>query len=450
MKNFATFASASPAAQLSKAERRFVRNTLNDMLQSPPFRTSRQCQELLRYIVLHSLDGEEESLRERIIGVQVFGRRPDYDQSSDPVVRIRAADVRKRIALYYDQTEARDSQVRVAIPSGSYRATFEVIKPELLQPPTLLTRSFDPGPEPQPAFTETSTVAMAEPPISSTKPSPRARATLLKMRLASVVLFAGVLLSGIATSWIVMYRNTPLRRFWAPVLRDQHHALIYAGGNTMYTFAPDFVEHYLHENHLENNNALNRTLVVHLDPDQTLKGRDILQLANKFVSVGDSATAAKIAGYFAVEAKAYDMRFDQDISVGDLRQQPTILIGAYNNDWTLQLTDNMRFTFGPGLRIQDRTDPSRSWQPKQDLSDDFALVSRVLNSKTGEVVITAAGLGQAGTSAAGEFLTNTKAIQAFIDSAPRGWEKKNLQIVLHTTVINGSPSAPEIVTTAYW
>ena len=53
------------------------------MVNSAPFRTSRQCQDLLRYIVLNSMEGKDESLRERIIGVQVFGRLPDYDQSED-------------------------------------------------------------------------------------------------------------------------------------------------------------------------------------------------------------------------------------------------------------------------------------------------------------------------------------------------------------------------------
>ena len=94
------------------------------MAGSVPFRTSRQCQDLLRYIVLHSLSGEEESLRERIIGVEVFGRRPDYDQSADPVVRIRAADVRKRIALYYEAADATPRLIKIGIPSGSYKAFF--------------------------------------------------------------------------------------------------------------------------------------------------------------------------------------------------------------------------------------------------------------------------------------------------------------------------------------
>ena len=117
----------TPPGPPSDEARQCVKKALEEMAGSVPFRTSRQCQDLLRYIVLHSLSGEEELLRERLIGVEVFGRRPDYDQAADPVVRIRAADVRKRIALFYEATEAATRQVKIAIPSGSYKATFEFI-----------------------------------------------------------------------------------------------------------------------------------------------------------------------------------------------------------------------------------------------------------------------------------------------------------------------------------
>ena len=62
-------------------------------------------------------------LKERIIGANVFDRRPDYDTNDDPIVRARAGEVRKRLAVYY-QT-AREESVRISIPAGSFRAIFE-------------------------------------------------------------------------------------------------------------------------------------------------------------------------------------------------------------------------------------------------------------------------------------------------------------------------------------
>ena len=93
------------------------------------------------------------------------------------------------------------------------------------------------------------------------------------------------------------------------------------------------------------------------------------------------------------------MRFGGDISVGDLRERPAILIGGFNNSWTLEMTDNLRFVFAYQYQIQDRFDKRRSWKANQDFTEDYAIISRILTSKTGEILITAAGIGHAGTRA---------------------------------------------------
>src|ERR1039458_3779293 len=100
-----------------------IREALGEVLLGAPFRTTRQCQSFLKYIVEHTLAGENDLLRERVIGTEVFGRSPDYEPSDDPVVRVRAAEVRKRLAQYY-QGRA-DSPVQIDIPLGSYRAVFQ-------------------------------------------------------------------------------------------------------------------------------------------------------------------------------------------------------------------------------------------------------------------------------------------------------------------------------------
>ena len=56
-----------------------ILHALDQILASPPFRNTQQGQNLLRYIVRHTLAGEDHLLRERVIGSEVFGRRPDYE-----------------------------------------------------------------------------------------------------------------------------------------------------------------------------------------------------------------------------------------------------------------------------------------------------------------------------------------------------------------------------------
>jgi hypothetical protein len=101
-----------------------VEQSLGRVLTGSSFRSSPQCQALLRYIVEHSLSHENELLRERVIGIKVFGRPSDYDSGNDPIVRARAAEIRKRLAQHYLHGEGASEEIRIEIPPGSYRAVF--------------------------------------------------------------------------------------------------------------------------------------------------------------------------------------------------------------------------------------------------------------------------------------------------------------------------------------
>ena len=107
-------------------EQALIDKALEDLLAGSVFRSSRQCQALLRYIVEHSRAHREEMLRERVIGANVFGRAPDYDTGNDPVVRNRAAELRKRLAQHYMGTRGSKGAIRIEVPTGSYRAIFEI------------------------------------------------------------------------------------------------------------------------------------------------------------------------------------------------------------------------------------------------------------------------------------------------------------------------------------
>jgi hypothetical protein len=138
------------------------------------------------------------------------------------------------------------------------------------------------------------------------------------------------------------------------------------------------------------------------------------------------------------------------VTYGDLREAPSVLIGAHNNSWTLTLTGNLRYVFSGRNAIVDRMDPRKRWSTPDFFAEDYAIVSRVLNSKTGNMVIAIAGVGYAGTQAAAEFVTNPHSVSTLLKSLPKGWEKKNLQIVLHTSVTNQIPGPAEVVAVYSW
>jgi hypothetical protein len=120
----------------------------------------------------------------------------------------------------------------------------------------------------------------------------------------------------------------------------------------------------------------------------------------------------------------------------DLRQSPAVLIGAFNNGWTLQMTGDLPFVFGSGLLITDKSPISRQWQPlyspEGNVQLDYALVARLPYSKTGEPLITIAGVTQCGTREAAEFITSSSALGDLLKSAPKDWKAKNMEFVLQT------------------
>lgn len=79
------------------AEIAFVRRHLQEVLASTAFRGSQRSGQFLKHIVEQSIAGNFESLKERSIGIELFGRAPTYDTGEDAIVRVTASDVRKRL-----------------------------------------------------------------------------------------------------------------------------------------------------------------------------------------------------------------------------------------------------------------------------------------------------------------------------------------------------------------
>ena len=126
-----------------------IREQLERLLAHPLFANSKRYPALLAYVVEQTLLGNAADLKERSIGIEVFGRAPTYDANADPVVRITAGEVRKRLSQYYYDS-ARDSEVVIELPTGSYVPVFRPLEapaevaPVLVPEPALFTAVFVP------------------------------------------------------------------------------------------------------------------------------------------------------------------------------------------------------------------------------------------------------------------------------------------------------------------
>ncbi len=102
-----------------------IRRQLDRILAFPELQASDRRREMLRHVVEESLAGRERELKATTIAMAVFGRGSDFDQQSDPVVRLEARKLRRDLDNYYAES-GRDDPIRISIPKGRYHPKFDV------------------------------------------------------------------------------------------------------------------------------------------------------------------------------------------------------------------------------------------------------------------------------------------------------------------------------------
>ena len=358
-----------------------------------------------------ALEGKADHLKERTLGIDVFQRDPHYDTNHDPVVRTTAVEIRKRLAQYYTAPE-HEQELRICFPAGSYIPEFKL-------------------PAGWMAVKAADSVQAAEA-ASTARPAAETTAAFRTPRVLWACL-AGAAVLMLGGLYLVEGRTTPsaLDRFWGPLFASREPVLLLIGRVT-----PDA--------------AQGPPPVTVVDLQQSER-----------VAFADAETLSRVTGMMMKKGKAFHIRREQAASLEDLREGPVVLIGAFNNEWTLRLTEQGRYRFQRDVTtrdswITDRENPSdRKWlvhqgQPYRSVTRDYALVSRMLDPTTGELVVTAAGLTKYGTAAAGEFLSEPHYMQDVLRTAPRNWDTKNVQIVLSTALVSESSGAPQVIATYFW
>lgn len=422
-----------------------IERTLAEIFRSAPFRASKQSQQLLRYVVENSLSGHSELLKERLIGVYVFGRQPDYDTSDDPIVRARAAEVRKRLAQFY-VGDGSHSSIRIEIAPGSYHATFTEL-PEKAGTDSLAQESIAPSP--------LRTAETAPTPVLVETPK-GPRPTQFRKRVALISAIPLALLCFSAWYWFVANHGTAMDRFWKPYFGSPGPVVLYAGANAVYMLSPDFINRYKATHHLNALENEGREFAVPISSDMRLGAGDLVPFTNDFTTIGDLFASVRLASLLATHRKRVDLRSGEDVAFSDIRQSPTILIGAFNNSWTLELTGDLPIVFqnAGNMTISDQTNRNQVWTPTftsdERVSVDYAVVTRLPHSKTGQALVTIAGMTQAGTHAAADFITDPEQLRKLAAVIPGDWDQKNLQFVLQTKVVNNIPTTPLIVATKSW
>ncbi len=101
-----------------------VRRSLDGCLRAPAFRRSQKLAAFLSYIVEEELAGRGEAIKAYSIATQALGRADSFDASNDPSVRVEAGRLRRVLDEVYAE-EGRGWPIRILVPVGAYRPSFE-------------------------------------------------------------------------------------------------------------------------------------------------------------------------------------------------------------------------------------------------------------------------------------------------------------------------------------
>jgi hypothetical protein len=371
-----------------------VREELERVLSSHDFQASKLCQSFLRYVIDSALNGHTDSLKERTIGLEVFGKPPSYDPSEDAGVRVKAGEVRKRLRSYYLSQPA-DARVLIELPPGTYIPEFRLLKR-----------------------------AEQRAPAKSWVRSPLFWTTL------------GAVLLALALATFFWLRPHPaadsLDQFWSPVFQSHKAVFVCTAPVPVYS------------------------AVRNPGSEPPTRSEDFVLIPNRFVAVSDVNSATQIAEMFGKMGEPYKLRIGNDVSFRDLRTTPAVLVGFSYTQWH-EIGEHFRYSIDLSHRpfgvSQDGT--LTNWTIKThpddpELDEDYAIVSRVFYPGTNSIIVEITGISHYGTEAAADLVTNSALLQEALRGLPAGWQQKNLQIVLHVEVISGSPSVPTVVATHVW
>jgi len=425
----------------SDDQKKTVREEMERILNSESFRSSPRCRQFLRFVVEHTLEGRQEQLKERVIGIEVFGRKPSYPTEGDSVVRVRATEVRKRLSQYY-ATFPRSGACRIEIPPGSYVPQFMALDGSAKDDETLASEPIVPNLPVSHLSRERGWFRIG-------------MAALLLVALSAVILAAYRLSAEHRVQAFADANEAQLEQFWQPAIRDPKSILICIGSPTTYTYNGSFQGNYVREHHIDPNLQPQWTI----DPQKgDIPGSVIIPVKAEYVGAGDANLAVLLGALFGRLGKPSEFRLSEYTSYSEISDAPTVLIGAFTNRWTLQGVRQQPFVFaqkGPDRLIEERDGQHRQWIPPHLRADgrtgeDFALVSRLVDSETGKFLVAAAGVSGFGSRAAGYFLTRPDLLARALSQAPPDWPRKNLQFVLKTRIVDDAPTAPEVVAWRTW
>ena len=427
---------------------------LERILNSRPFRSSSRSKQFLSYVVRNSLDGHIENLKERTIGTEVFERDPDYATGDDPVVRVNAGEVRRRLEQYYYGAPI-DTPVRIEIPLGSYIPEFHWTSKALdLIPSESGTQAVA---EPASSGLENP----AEPVVSAIRPAAESRIAIERAPRVSRErrwMIAGmiVLAAGCVALWI---QNRALDRsiyawqykpsvsaFWSGILSarpdtdivmaDSSFSLVQIISKKSFSF-----QDYLSRSYISQLQALDLSpemrTALNLVASKNLESASDVRLAQRILTLDPSG-------------KNIHLYFAREYLPALIKQDNVILIGSpIANPWDELFESRMNFTVIPNSDVPTYITNRAPTAGEQSTytptaSVGYCTVAYLPNPDHNGSVLLLEGTGSEATEAAGDFLLSEDQLSSFLKTL-NVTRFPYFEVLLKTAQVKGTPLSTTLV-----
>ena len=415
-----------------------VRIELNAIVKSSNFSGSKRCQDFLEFIVNHALDGNYEYLTERFLGAELFGRPINYETGTDSIVRVRANDVRRRLAQYYSEGHG-PSQVVIELVSGSYIPEFHWREPH---PADRATHSVEPvhpaTPSLDPASAIPSTLQLTT------------KAPAHTWRMATVMAVLALLLGSCAGWWLrerildrslFPLQNTPaLNALWSAFINPAHQTDIVLSDVSFQLLEdiekrPFTLNDYINRSYLTqsafHNSAAELQPVLNLIASKDFGNSSEFRLAQRMTALDRIDRRINI----------YNAR---DYSSALAGQDNMILIGSqYTNPWQQLFSGRLNFSENPpgvepGTVVNNAPRPGEKavYAPTDDVG--YCIVAYLPNPDHDTRALLIEGTSSEATEAGGDFLLSEDKFSIF-EKTLQASGMPFFEVLLKTSQVRGTP-----------
>lgn len=437
---------------------------LKEIVEGSAFKGSYRSGQFLKYIVDQSIAGRFELLKERLIGVELFGRSPSYDTGEDAIVRVTASEVRRRLLQHYGGNGAQ-SEFRLSLPSGSYVPAitrWKVNDATAIDAKNGGHEQSAPLPDAIAANQMFATTVLEPADTAPVVVAPEvARPATRKIR--GWLLFGIVLLVLNLGLWALLAKKfflttgvSALPLPWSVLFHSANSTeLITSDPNIAeiqgFTGGEISVSDYANHNYLSGPKKLT--------PEQENFCRFVLR-GDKAAAV-DTPIAASIAALAqAAASKKISIYGARDIQLTDLKTDNNfILLGSpRTNPWSGLFSDQLDFKFGFNeltgrefiLNAKPRPHESAAYVPTAPgwaTGQSYSILAFLQNPDANGHILLLAGANAEGTEAAGKLVTDLPRLSQALQQCglPPAHSAANFEMLLRLYTMAGTPSHVDVI-----